>query len=99
MPEQARVEDFEREGQVALTGKGGGSADECFRLSDRLAGREPPLSLPRSGGQAPVRLAASTGALVMEPGDEVITADQIRRDRDGMIPQQGWQIGKVQDVR
>jgi hypothetical protein len=33
MPEQARSEDFQREGQVALTGKGGSGGDECFRLS------------------------------------------------------------------
>jgi len=32
MPEHARSEDFQREGQVALIGKGGGGGDECFRL-------------------------------------------------------------------
>jgi sugar phosphate isomerase/epimerase len=33
MPEQARSEDFQRERQVALTGKGGSGGDECVRLS------------------------------------------------------------------
>jgi hypothetical protein len=32
MPEQARSEDFQREGQVALTGKGGSGGDGCVRL-------------------------------------------------------------------
>jgi hypothetical protein len=32
MSEQARSEDFQREGQVALTGEGGGGGDECFRV-------------------------------------------------------------------
>jgi hypothetical protein len=33
MAEQARAEDFQRQGQVALVGKGGGGGDECVRLS------------------------------------------------------------------
>ena len=31
MPEQPRSDDFQREGQVALTGEGGSGGDECFR--------------------------------------------------------------------
>src|SRR6266849_6732504 len=99
MPEQARSEDFQREGQVALIGKGGGGGDECFRLfageqvesrrSFFLAARVKPLSV-----WLPV-----AGALVIEPGDEAVTAGQVRHDRDRMIPQQGWQITEVQEVR
>ena len=61
MPEQARSEDFEREGQVALTGKGGSGGDErsafpgqqveCLRFF-RLAARVSPCP---SGCQYPVR--------------------------------------------
>jgi hypothetical protein len=33
MPEQARSEDVEREGQVSLVGQGGSGGDESVRLS------------------------------------------------------------------
>jgi hypothetical protein len=33
MPEQARSEDVEREGQVSLVGQGGSGSDESVRLS------------------------------------------------------------------
>src|SRR5260370_23464152 len=99
MPEQARGDYFQGEGQVALAGQGGSGGDECVRLfpgeqveSRRcffLAARVESLSV-----WLPV-----SGALVMEPGDEVITGDQVRHDRGGVIPEHGWQIAQVQDVR
>ena len=73
MPEQARSDYFQGEGQVALVGEGGGGVGECVGLfpgeqvescrSFFLAPRVEPLS---------VRLPVS-GALVIEPGDEVVT--------------------------
>ena len=98
MPEQPRVEDFQRERQVALTGEGDSGADEWFGLSPGqqvkrlgfffLAPRVKPLSV-----WLPV-----AGALVIQPGDEVVTGDQVRHDRGGVVPQRGGQITKVQDV-
>src|SRR5229473_1989997 len=99
MPEQARGDYYQGEGQVALAGQGGRDGDEGVRLfpgeqvqSRRCvfgAARVKPLSV-----WLPV-----PGALVIEPGDEVITGDQVRHDRGGVIAQQGWQVANVQDVR
>jgi hypothetical protein len=46
----------------------------------------------------PVRLPVA-GALVIEPGDEVVPADQVRHDRGGVVAQQAGQTAKVEDVR
>jgi len=99
MPEQARSEDVQREGQVALTGKSGSGGDECARLfsGEQVQSRRFFFRAPRVKPLS-VWLPVS-GALVIEPGDESIPADQVRHDRGGVIPQQGWQITKVQDVR
>src|SRR6266436_7608035 len=90
MAEQARSEDFQRQRQVTLTGERGSRGHERARLAPRQqvegsctffrAPRVKPLSV-----WLPV-----SGALVIEPGDEVITADQVRHDRGWVIPQQGW---------
>src|SRR5260370_29692187 len=99
MTEPARSEDFEREGQVALTGKGRSGGDECVRLSpgQQVEGGRSFFRAPRV---KPISVwLPVSGALVIEPGDEVITADQVRHDRGGGIPQPGGQITKVQRAR
>src|SRR5260370_16289740 len=99
MAEQARSEDFQREGQVALSRQGGSRGDERVRLApgQEVEGCRCFFRAPRVKALA-VWLPVS-GALVVEPFDEVIAADQVRDDRGGVIPQQGWQITTVQDVR
>src|ERR1700722_5829536 len=99
MPEQARREDVQREGEVALVGKGGSGVGECVRLfpGEQVQSRRFFFWAPRVEPLS-VWLPVS-GALVVEPGDEAITADQVGHDRGRVIPEQGWQIIKVQDVR
>src|SRR6266566_8962615 len=99
MPEQARSEDFQREGQVALAGQGGSGGDESVRLfpGEQVQSRRCFFRAPRVKSLS-VWLPVSS-ALVIEPGDEVITNDQVRHDRGGVILQQGGQVAKVQDVR
>src|SRR6266478_2857189 len=99
MAEQARSEDFQRERQVTLTGERGSRGYERVRLAPRqqVEGGRRFFRAPRVK-TLPIWLPVP-GALVIEPGDEVITADQVRHDRGGVIPQQGWQMTKVQDVR
>ena len=60
MPEQARSEDFQREGHVALTGKAGGGGDECVpsrssacALSSRLRGSSPCPSVGATTAEVP----------------------------------------------
>src|SRR6266567_6437959 len=99
MAEQARNEDFQREGQVALAGQGGRGGDEGVRLSPgEQVERSRCFFLAARVKSLSVWLPVS-GALVIEPGDEVITDDQVRHDRGGVILQQGGQVAKVQDVR
>src|SRR6266566_164856 len=99
MAEQARSEDFQRERQVALAGQGGSRGHERVRLASgqQVEGGRRFFRAPRVKTLS-VWLPVS-GALVIEPGDEVITADQVRHDRGGVIPQQSWQVTEVQDVR
>src|SRR5690348_3494900 len=99
MAEQARGEDVQGEGQVALAGQGGRGGDEGVRLfpGEQVQSRRCFFGAARVKSLS-VWLPVS-GALVVEPGDEVITGDQVRHDRSGVIPQQGWQVANVQDVR
>src|SRR5712691_2500466 len=99
MAEQARSEDFQCQRQVTLTGQRGSRGHERFRLApgQQVEGCRSFFWAPRVKA-LPIWLPVS-GALVVEPGDEVITADQVRHDRGGVISQQGWQITEVQDVR
>src|SRR5258708_39267621 len=99
MAEQARGEDFQREGQVARVGKGGSGGGECVRLfpGEQVESRRCFFRAARVKSLS-VWLPVS-GALVVEPGDVVITGDQVRHDRGGVIAQQGWQMVKVQGVR
>src|SRR6476646_8227007 len=99
MPEQARGDYFQREGEVALVGQGGRGIGECVRLfpGEQVQSRRS-LFLAPGVKSLSVWLPVS-GALVVEPGNEVIAADQVRHDRGGVIAQQGWQVAEVQDVR
>src|SRR5216683_6748909 len=99
MAEQARGEDVQREGQVALTGQGGSGGDEGVRLfpGEQVESRRCFFRAARVESLS-VWLPVS-GALVVEPGEEVIPADQVRHDRGGVIPEHGWQVAEVQDVR
>src|SRR5260370_38061492 len=89
MPEQARGDYSQGEGQVALVGKGGRGVGEGVRLSPG----EQVQSRRCFFGAARVKSLSVwlpvPGALVIEPGDEAITGDQVRHDRGGVIPQQG----------
>src|SRR6202035_2404894 len=99
MPEQARSEDFQRESQVAVAGQSGSGGDEgvCLLPGEQVESRRCLFRAARVKSLS-VWLPVS-GALVIQPGDEVLTADQVRHDRGGVIAQQGWQVAKVQDVR
>src|SRR5271156_1616134 len=99
MPEQARGDYSQGEGQVALADQGGSGGDEGVRLfpGEQVQSRRCFFGAARVKSLS-VWLPVS-GALVVEPGDEVITDDQVRHDRGGGIPQQGWQGTKLQDVR
>src|SRR5260370_34539711 len=99
MAEQARSEDFQREGQVALTGQGGSGGDEGFRLFPGEQVERSRCFFRAARVKALSVWLPVSAVLVVEPGDEVITADQVRHDRGGVIAQQGWQITEVQDVR
>src|SRR6266851_3608550 len=85
MAEQARSENFQREREVALTGERGSRGHERVRLASgqQVEGGRRFFGAPRVK-TLPVWLPVS-GALVIEPGDEV-------------IPQQGGQMTTVQDV-
>src|SRR5580692_2059388 len=99
MPEQARGEGFQREGRVALTGQAGGGGDEGVGLfPGEQVERGRSFSLAPRVESLSVWLPVS-GPLVIEPGDKVIAADQVRHDRGGVVAQQAGQIAKVQDVR
>ena len=97
MAEQAGGDYFQREGQVALVGKAGGGVGECVRLfpGEQVESRRC-FFLAAWVKSLSVWLPVS-GALVIEPGDEVIAADQVRHDRGGVIAQQGWQVAEVQE--
>src|SRR5580700_9763857 len=99
MPEQARGDYFQREGQVALVGQGGRGVGEGVRLfpGEQVQSRRCFFRAARVKSLS-VWLPVP-GALVIEPGDEVIASDQVRHDRGGVIAQQGWQVSEVQDVR
>ena len=99
MADHARCEDFQREGQVALIGQGGSGGDECVRLVPGQQVESRCCSFRAARVKALPAWLPVSGALVTEPGDEVITADQVRHDCGGVIPEQGWQVTKVQDVR
>src|SRR5271163_1633973 len=99
MAEQARVEDLQRECEIAVTSEGGPSPDECPRLfaGEQVEGSRS-LSPTTRVQPVSIRLPVS-GVLVINPGDEVVAGDQIWPCRCGVIPKQVWQIGKVQDAR
>ena len=77
MAEQARAEDFQRQGQVALADKGRGGGDECVRLSPGEQVESRRCFFLAARVEAPSVWLPVAGVLVIKPGDSLMTTTSL----------------------
>ncbi len=97
--QQARLDDLQGEGVIALADESGSGGGE---LLIPAPGQQVECGGALGGGRRleslPVRLPVA-GALVVEPLGEVVADDQVGNDRRGVVTEHRREAGLRQDVR
>jgi DNA-binding MarR family transcriptional regulator len=96
--EQARLDDVQRQGVIALGDeRGGGVGEPLLAAAGQQVERGGVLGCGGRLHPGPVRLPVA-GALVIQPRGEVVASHQVGHDRGGVLAEDAREAGRPEDV-